>query len=1327
MSVGPDTLDAGTVELGVESDTTGFGKKLQQKLDKETKDVAAKVGIDLRKKTGALKKELQAKVDQVAVGVAATIGIDVSQDNLRLELQNAAQQAALGIVAEIGVRLNHKGLRAELETVAAEASEGVSAVVAVDVDESKHEKFRDKLRNFLGRAAKDNDARVGVTIDQTDAANAANETADTIEKTIKKRNIWSRIFQRRPGATGTEDDPDGSGATPGMPEGPGLTAPGGGKKPKKIGMFLDGISGGVTKFLLMLSLVQPAIAAIAAGGGALLTMAANLSTSVATLAAVPLLLSGLVLAVGTGILAFSGLTGELKDMPPAMREARRGFESLKGEWTALRDEVRQNFWKEWSDQIKPIGEVFLPQLQKGLGLIATNLGGGALDLAKWLGGEKFKNDFASITEALAGKDGKSGFLGNIRKGLFGVEGQTDATGDATHGLMGFFSDLMVATIPLQEEFGVLIERFGAWAGGLLNTEGERDRFKKFLDYASDKGAQASRIVGDMASALAGIFRAGQGTGDSLLDKFEKAVSNFDDWVNGPGYAKIQDFFKAIEPAAGALGTLFVELAKGLGELMANEQVAGLIEELATDLLPSLVDMLKGLGETMGPQVIDAVGQFVELLTKFGDNGTVIGVAAGAVGMILDDINAFLDAHPDAATTVGGIVAALMGLSALKQLGGGGGLFSGLFGDVVAGAAAGAGGKGGGVGENIKNRVLGLQQVYWNKAMPVYITNPGALGGGDDGDTYVDGDGKDKDKNGKPKGKPGTTTGGGSNTYVDVPDGDRNSKSKGGKSKPKGKFGWLSSLFGGGDDVADAAGKAGKGGFFSKLGGAAKGGLKGGGLLGILAGVTTGLAGGAIQDGNGGFRDGGGGALAGAGTGAGIGAMVGSVVPGVGTAIGAGVGGVIGGAAGFATSVDWDTVGQEWSDGWAGFTGNVSTGWEGFKTSSGLLWDALKTTTNEKWGEIALGVVTKAQDVVAGASEKWEAVKTTASVAWDNVKTTASEKWQGLKEGVVTKAAEIVTGASEKWEAVKTTAGVAWDNVKTTASEKWGDLKTGVVTKAAEIVTGASEKWDSVKTTAGAAWDSVKTTAGAKWGELKSNVTTAAQGIAGNVGDKLGTAKEKASTAWNNVKTDASAKWQDIKSTVGTGVGNALVKVGEFGADAKSKLSGVSLSSAGSSIGRSLVDGLSSMKSSIISTARSMGQWIKDNKGPIEYDRIMLRDEGVAIVQGLLKAMESQYPEAVASLRGFTAELAGTDTTWTGTADLSASLSPSSTMANLLSQSAADGANDPALEQAGTYETDGASSRGITFMPGSVLIHNPIAETASESISAVLRETSYFEN
>lgn len=70
--------DDGKLSVGVESNTSGFGRKLQSKLDAETRGIAAKIGLDID--AAALRSKLEAKIEEAVHGLAANISIDADID-----------------------------------------------------------------------------------------------------------------------------------------------------------------------------------------------------------------------------------------------------------------------------------------------------------------------------------------------------------------------------------------------------------------------------------------------------------------------------------------------------------------------------------------------------------------------------------------------------------------------------------------------------------------------------------------------------------------------------------------------------------------------------------------------------------------------------------------------------------------------------------------------------------------------------------------------------------------------------------------------------------------------------------------------------------------------------------------------------------------------------------------------------------------------------------------------------------------------------------------------------------------------------------------------
>lgn len=83
-----------------------------------------------------------------------------------------------------------------------------------------------------------------------------------------------------------------------------------------------------------------------------------------------------------------------------------------------------------------------------------------------------------------------------------------------------------------------------------------------------------------------------------------------------------------------------------------------------------------------------------------------------------------------------------------------------------------------------------------------------------------------------------------------------------------------------------------------------------------------------------------------------------------------------------------------------------------------------------------------------------------------------------------------------------------------------------------------------------------------------------------------------------------------------------------------------LAGAGRAVINGFFDGLKAAWGAIESWVSSRAQWIKDHKGPISADRVLLRDEGKAIIDGLQRGMESQLPALERFLAGVSGSIEG---------------------------------------------------------------------------------------
>lgn len=80
---------------------------------------------------------------------------------------------------------------------------------------------------------------------------------------------------------------------------------------------------------------------------------------------------------------------------------------------------------------------------------------------------------------------------------------------------------------------------------------------------------------------------------------------------------------------------------------------------------------------------------------------------------------------------------------------------------------------------------------------------------------------------------------------------------------------------------------------------------------------------------------------------------------------------------------------------------------------------------------------------------------------------------------------------------------------------------------------------------------------------------------------------------------------------------------------------------GEDIIRSLISGIKTQLSNLGGVLDGVTNFIKDHKGPIETDRVLLTPAGVAIMQGLMAGISSQVPALQSQLAGLTGMVGGT--------------------------------------------------------------------------------------
>ena len=310
----------------------------------------------------------------------------------------------------------------------------------------------------------------------------------------------------------------------------------------------------------------------------------------------------------------------------------------------------------------------------------------------------------------------------------------------------------------------------------------------------------------------------------------------------------------------------------------------------------------------------------------------------------------------------------------------------------------------------------------------------------------------------------------------------------------------------------------------------------------------------------------------------------------------------------AASVAWTAITtvvmaivQPFIDGFMNIWNNISDGltqiWEGIKLIFQGAWEFIKS--------IFLGAILIIIDLVTG---NFNQLGADLSLIWEGIQNGISMIWEGIKtyfSGVVDAIVGYGIAVFENFSAV---LSAIWEFIKSTASATWEWIKSTVTSLITGLVQGAQNIWDGFMNFLSSLWEGIKSTASNAWSSLASSVLNIINGLVSG-----------AQNAWNSMSSAVSSLVSNV-----TGFFNQLWNI--------------DLYSAGQAILQGFLNGLQSMWSSVTDFVGGIASWIRDHKGPIEYDRKLLIPAGNAIMGSLDNGLKDGFKDVKKTVGGMAGEI-----------------------------------------------------------------------------------------
>ena len=316
--------------------------------------------------------------------------------------------------------------------------------------------------------------------------------------------------------------------------------------------------------------------------------------------------------------------------------------------------------------------------------------------------------------------------------------------------------------------------------------------------------------------------------------------------------------------------------------------------------------------------------------------------------------------------------------------------------------------------------------------------------------------------------------------------------------------------------------------------------------------------------------------------------------------------------------------------WSGISEGASTLWTTVVTFFSDSWASIQETASTAWTAITTAIMTVVQPFIDGFMNIWNNISDGLTQVWEGIKMIFQGAWEFIKSiflGAVLIIIDIVTG---NFNQLGADLSLIWDGIKNGVSMIWDGIKTYLSGVVDVIVGSATAVFENFSNALKAIWE---------------GLSAAGKAIFDGFAQIL-------SNIWNTIKSVASSAWEGLKSTV-LGLIDGLVQgaqrawesmkqgVSDLVSNVTSIFDGIrniDLWSAGKAILDGFLNGLKSAWSAVTDFVGGIASWIRDHKGPIEYDRKLLIPAGNAIMQGLDRGLQDRFKDVKKSVGGMAGEI-----------------------------------------------------------------------------------------
>ncbi|MEG7620155.1 phage tail tape measure protein [Enterococcus durans] len=354
---------------------------------------------------------------------------------------------------------------------------------------------------------------------------------------------------------------------------------------------------------------------------------------------------------------------------------------------------------------------------------------------------------------------------------------------------------------------------------------------------------------------------------------------------------------------------------------------------------------------------------------------------------------------------------------------------------------------------------------------------------------------------------------------------------------------------------------------------------------------------------------------------------------------------------------------------------IKNKWTETKEFFSSIWDGIKEAASSAWEGIVnilapyvIAIKNVFQPMIDFFTNLWSQIGSIAGSAWEIIKTAvmgpilllidlitgnfnqlkedASMLWTTLTtniQNIITTFVDIVVGY---YTALKDTVINIWNVLTSTIKDVWNSFTTWIKETTNNIVNSIKQGWNNLKQGTIDLFNNMIQGAKDLWNSFKAWFINLVIGTKDNIIQGWENLKQGTIDTFNNLVNGAQEAWDNLVNAVSDTVDRVT---GWF-----DNLKNIDLLAAGKAIMDSFLEGLQNAWKSVQDFVGGIGDWIREHKGPIQYDRKLLIPAGQAIMNGLNAGLTNSFA-SVQSNVGNMANMIADSFTRTPDIDLSANL------------------------------------------------------------------------